>query len=220
MRPSSSSPTGISQQVAGPLDRVALDDLVPLAEQHDADVVGLEVQRQPGDPVRQVEHLQRHAVVEAVDAGDAVGHGKDGADLREVGGIGLQPLDPLAQDACDLVRLDLHRVLSASLRRLGDALSKFLQATADARVEDHVSDLQDDAAEDLLVDTAGQLDLLAGLALDLLADLARRPPGPARRRWSRSRRCGGSRASRAPRTGGGCGRSPASAACRSAARGS
>src|SRR5436190_14307523 len=57
------------------------------------------------------------------------------------------------------------------MRRLGDALSKFLQATADARVEDLVADLQDDAAEDLAVDPARQLDLLAGLALDLLAHL-------------------------------------------------
>ncbi len=32
-------------------------------------------------------------------------------------------------------------VLYASLRRLGDALSKFLQAIANARVEDHVADL-------------------------------------------------------------------------------
>src|SRR5665811_601314 len=63
------------------------------------------------------------------------------------------------------------RVLYASLRRLGDALSKFVQATADARVEHHVAYLQDDAAEDLLVDPAGQIDLLAGLPLDLLADL-------------------------------------------------
>jgi hypothetical protein len=163
---------GDLQQVAGPLHRVPLDDLVPLAEQHDADVVGLEVQRQSGDTVRQLEHLQRHAVVEAVDAGDAVGHGKDRADLGEVGGIRLQPLDPLAQNRCNLVGLDFHAGARSSLRRLGDALSKFLQAVADARVEDHVSHLQDDAAEDLLVDATGQLDLLAGLAPDLLADLA------------------------------------------------
>src|SRR5680860_1206277 len=55
------------------------------------------------------------------------------------------------------------RVLYASLRRLGDALSKFVQATADARVEHHVAHLQDDAAEDLLVDPTGQIDLLADL---------------------------------------------------------
>src|SRR4051794_35858504 len=57
------------------------------------------------------------------------------------------------------------------VRRGGDALSKFLQATADARVEDHVADLQDDAAEDLAVDATGEIDLLAGLTLDLRPDL-------------------------------------------------
>src|SRR6187551_1121063 len=61
-------------------------------------------------------------------------------------------------------------MLYASLRRLGDALSKFLQATADARVQNHVAHLQDDATEDHAVDAAGQLDLLSGLPLDLLAD--------------------------------------------------
>ena len=96
------------QQVAGALDRVALDDLVPLAEEHGADVVGLEVEGEAGDAVRQLEHLQRHAVVEAVDAGDPVGDGEHRADLGEVGAAGVQSLDPLAQDRCDLVGLDLH----------------------------------------------------------------------------------------------------------------
>src|SRR3954453_22031274 len=72
-------------------------------------------------------------------------------------------------------------VLYASLRRLSDALSKFLQATADARVEHLVADLQDDAAEDLGVDAARQLDLLPGLALDLFAALSH-PPRPQRDR--------------------------------------
>ena len=70
-------------------------------------------------------------------------------DLGQVGGVGLQPLDALPQNACDLVWLDLHRVLVPPYAARRDALSKFLQATADARVEDHVSDLQHDAAEDL-----------------------------------------------------------------------
>ena len=108
----------------------------------------------------------------------------------------------------------------ASLRRLRDALSKFLQATADARVEDHVADLQDDAAEDLAVDATGELDLLTGLPLDLRRRLSRRPPGRARPRWSRSRRAACSPASRAARSGPGCGRSRSCAASRSAARGS
>src|SRR6478752_7745148 len=49
-------------------------------------------------------------------------------------------------------------------RRLSDALSKFLQATADARVEDHVPYLKHDAAEDLVVDAAGEVALVVGLA--------------------------------------------------------
>ena len=73
------------EQALGPLDRVALDDLLPLAEQHRADVVGLEVQREPGDVVRQLEHLERHAVLEAVDAADAVGDRQHRADLGQIG---------------------------------------------------------------------------------------------------------------------------------------
>ena len=88
------------------------DDLVPLAEEHGADVVLLEVERQPDHVVRQLEHLERHAVVEPVDAGDPVADLEHGADLREVGGLDVQALDPLAQDAGDLVWLDFH--LSAS----------------------------------------------------------------------------------------------------------
>ena len=89
---------GDPQQMPGALDRVALDDLVPLAEEHGADVVGLEVEGQAGDSVRQLEHLQRHAVVEAVDAGDPVGHGQHSADLGQVGTAGVQSLDPLSED--------------------------------------------------------------------------------------------------------------------------
>jgi hypothetical protein len=49
---------GDLQQAFGALDGVALDDLLPLAEEHGADVVGLEVKRQPGDAVWQLQHLE------------------------------------------------------------------------------------------------------------------------------------------------------------------
>ncbi len=98
MRPSSASPTGISSRSAGALDGVALDDLLPVAEQHDADVVGLEVEREAGDAVGQVEHLERHAVLEPVDAGDAVGNGQDGADLGQVRAAGVEALDAALED--------------------------------------------------------------------------------------------------------------------------
>ncbi len=99
---------GDLEQLARALDRVALDDPLPVAEEHGAHVVGLEVQRQARHVVRQVEHLEGHAVVEAVDAGDAVGDREDGADLGELGAIGVQALDALLEDAGDLVGLDLH----------------------------------------------------------------------------------------------------------------
>jgi hypothetical protein len=102
---------GDLEQAAGALDGVALDDLVPVPEEDDADVVGLEVQRQAGDVVRQLEHLERHAVVEAVDAGDAVGDRENGAHLGEVGAPLVHAADPLAQDAGDLVWLDIHLAL-------------------------------------------------------------------------------------------------------------
>ena len=70
------------EQLAGALDRVALDDALPVAEHDHADVVLLEVEREPGHVVGKLQHLQRHAVVEAVDAGDPVSDGEDRADLR------------------------------------------------------------------------------------------------------------------------------------------
>jgi hypothetical protein len=112
---------GDVEQLARALDLVALLDPVPLAEQHGADVVRLEVEREPGHVVRQREQLQRHAVVEAVHATDAVGHGQHRPDLREVCATILEPLDALLEDARDLVWLDLH--LEVSLRGLDDLLA-------------------------------------------------------------------------------------------------
>ena len=99
---------GDLQQPARALDRVALADSLPLAEQHRADVVGLEVQRQPGDAVRQLEHLERHAVLQAVQARDAVRHRQHGADLGQLGLAGAESLDAGLEDAGYLVWIDLH----------------------------------------------------------------------------------------------------------------
>ena len=99
---------GHLKQATRPLDLIALLDLVPLAEQHGADVVGLEVQREAGHVVRQLEELHRLAVVEAVEARDAVRDGQDGAHLGEVGAAVLEAFDAALEDAGDLVWLDLH----------------------------------------------------------------------------------------------------------------
>ena len=94
--------------LAGALDGVALDDLGPVAEQHRADAVGLEREREAGDVVGQLEHLERLAVLEAVDARDAVADRQDGADLGQVGAALVEALDAALQDGRDLVWLDLQ----------------------------------------------------------------------------------------------------------------
>ena len=73
-----------------------------------ADVVLLEVERKPGHVVGQLQHLQGHAVVEPVDAGDAVADRQHGSDLGQIGALGVHALDPLAQDARYLVWLYFH----------------------------------------------------------------------------------------------------------------
>ena len=93
-RPSSASPTGTLATRAGAAHRLALLDLLPLAEERGADVVLLEVEREADDAVLELEHLQRDGVLEPVDAGDAVADLQDGADLGEVG-LDVVLLDPL-----------------------------------------------------------------------------------------------------------------------------
>ena len=114
---------GDLEQAAGALDGVALDDLLPVAEQHGADVVGLEVQREPDDVVGQLEHLERHRVLEAVHAGDAVADREHRADLGQRDAVGVEALDPGLEDAGDLVGIDLHVVWApcVAARRLSRA---------------------------------------------------------------------------------------------------
>src|SRR4029450_2513029 len=86
-----------------------------------ADVVLLEVEREARDPMHELEQLERDAVLEAVDAADAVTDLEDGADLGEVG-LDVVLLDPLFQDRGDLFRTKLH----------GDSLSSRGVATSGA----------------------------------------------------------------------------------------
>ena len=88
---------------AGPPDRLALLDLLPLAEEGDADVVLLEVERDADDAVLELEPLQRDGVLEPVDAGDPVADLEHGAHLGEVG-LDVVLLDPRLEDRRDLFR--------------------------------------------------------------------------------------------------------------------
>ena len=93
-RPSSASPTGTRRDLAGAAHGLALLHVLPLAEERGPDVVLLEVERDAGDAVLELEHLERERVLEAVHAGDAVADLEDGADLGQVG-LDVVLLDPL-----------------------------------------------------------------------------------------------------------------------------
>ena len=82
-RPTSSSPTGTEMMRPGALDRVAFLDGVVLAEEHAADAVLFEVQRDAEHAVRELEHLAGHRLVDAVDARDAVAHRDDACPTSE-----------------------------------------------------------------------------------------------------------------------------------------
>ena len=98
---------GDAGDAAGAAHRLALRAALPLAEQRSADLVLLEVEREPDDAVLELEHLHRDCVLEPVDAGDAVADLEDGADLGEVG-LDVVLLDPLTQDRRDLFRAQLQ----------------------------------------------------------------------------------------------------------------
>ena len=61
----------------GALDRVALGDVLVRAQDHRADRVALEVEREAERVARELEHLALHRVGQAVDAADAVGDRDD-----------------------------------------------------------------------------------------------------------------------------------------------
>ena len=67
---------------AGALDGVAFLDLRELAEQHRADALLFEVQRDAEHAVRELEHLAGHRVLDAVHARDAVADRDDRCRLR------------------------------------------------------------------------------------------------------------------------------------------
>ena len=80
-RPSSPLPTGTCSSLPVPRTSSPSCELRVVAEDDDADLGLVEVQRQAGDAVAEVEHLVEHDVGEAFDAGDAVADLADDADV-------------------------------------------------------------------------------------------------------------------------------------------
>ena len=92
---------------AGALDGVAFADRAILAEDHDADVVALEVERHALDAAGELDHLAGLDAVEAVDAGDAVTDGEDLADLGDFGFV-AEVGDLLLENGRDFGGADIH----------------------------------------------------------------------------------------------------------------
>src|ERR1051326_4171856 len=106
-RPSSASPTGTL--ATRPVRRNGSLSRTCSPPPRSADVVLLEVEREPDDAVLEVEHLHRDGVLEPVDARDAVADLQHRADLRQVG-LDVVLLDPRLEDLRDLFGAKLQGV--------------------------------------------------------------------------------------------------------------
>ncbi len=114
-------PTGTSTMRAGAADGVALADVAVVAEDHDADVVGLEVQRHAAQAGgRELDHFAGHDVLQAEHAGDAVTDRQHLAGLGNVG-LGVERGDLLLEDLRDLGGTDVHLRRLPSWRTAGAA---------------------------------------------------------------------------------------------------
>ncbi len=72
---------GDAHDAAGAFDFVSLFDLGVFAEDDDADLIFFEVHGDAGHAVRKAKHLSSHYFVEAVDTGDAIAEGNNGANF-------------------------------------------------------------------------------------------------------------------------------------------
>ena len=142
---------------AGALDDVAFLDLGVLAQQHRADAVLFEVQRDAEDPVRKLEHLARHGPLDAVNAGDAVAERDDAAHFGDVD-LDRVAANLLADDLGNFFSFDVHLLIRILCRQ---SLSNLLQLGCDAGVVDGAADARDEAADDVLVHLRRHGDALA-----------------------------------------------------------
>ena len=112
-----------------------------LAEQHRADALFFEVQRDAEHAVRELEHLAGHRVLDAVHARDAVADRHDRADLGHVDVDG-KAADLVADDLGNLFGFDVHCLsCPASYCAVCDQrLFQFLQLGRDAAVVDRAAD--------------------------------------------------------------------------------
>ena len=97
---------GDREDLARATHDLALLDLVEVTQDHDADLAGVEVQRDAERAVLELEQLVGHDRGQAADAGDAVRGLGDGADLFLAGRLGLVVRHEALKSVADLVRTD------------------------------------------------------------------------------------------------------------------
>jgi hypothetical protein len=93
------------EDTAGGLDHRALGDVLVLAEDHGADGVLLQVERETEGVAREFEHFAIGNVGQTVDTNDTVGNRHDRAFVPRLGG-GLELLDLLLDEIADLGSFD------------------------------------------------------------------------------------------------------------------
>ncbi len=167
---------------AGALDRLAFLDVAVGAEDHDADIVGLEVQGHAAHAVLELDHLARLDVVEPVGAGDAVTDGQHLADLGDLG-LGPEILDLVLEDRGDFCGADIHQPTSFIAVRMPLSLVRRDASTMRG------AELHHDTADDGRVDLHFDRDVLTGHVLESLPDVAEHLARTAFRRavtWART----------------------------------
>jgi hypothetical protein len=92
---------------AGALDGRSLRDLLVGAEDHDADIVGFEVERHAFHAALELDHLAGLDIVEAVNARNSVADRQDRADLGNLL-VGCEIRDLVADDAGNFSGADVH----------------------------------------------------------------------------------------------------------------
>ena len=162
-RPMKLSPTGTER--ISPVRRTVWPSSMPVevTEDDDADLAGVEVQRDAQRAVLELQQLVGHRRGQAGDARDAVTGGRDGADLLLAGRRRLVVVDVLLERVADLLRTDRQlrhvpclfpwwsspvscRVCGASA---GEPAAGVVEPADDGAVDDVVADLDPQAADQL-----------------------------------------------------------------------
>src|SRR5918994_1323251 len=92
----------------GALNRLAFFDLAISAENHDADIIGFEIQRHAAGAVLELHHLAGLHVVETVDARNAIADREHLTDFRDLGLL-AEILDLLLENCRNLGGADIHQ---------------------------------------------------------------------------------------------------------------